>query len=45
MKGVIEHAEDIRNKPEDDEEKKQYILISDEWYDKLMEHPYISSKY
>ena len=44
LKRVIEHAVDIRNKPEDNEEKKEFILISDDWYEQLMSHPYISSK-
>jgi hypothetical protein len=45
LKNIIDHAIEIRNKPEADEERKQFILISDDWYDKLMEHPFISSKF
>lgn len=43
MKKIIDYAIDVRNKPEANEEKKEFILISDGWYDKLMEHPFISS--
>jgi hypothetical protein len=40
---LVDHALEVRNKPEDDETKKEYILMSDEWYDQLMSHPFISS--
>ena len=45
LKKIIDHAIEIWNKPEANEEKKEFILISDEWYNQLMEHPFISSKY
>ena len=45
LKKIVDHAIEIRNKPEDNEEKKEFILITDNWYDELMEHPYLSSKY
>ncbi len=41
---VISHASKQRNEPGQDEEKKNYILIADEWYNKLMQHPFLSSK-
>jgi predicted nicotinamide N-methyase len=40
---LITHANNIRNKPGEQEENKDFILISDEWYSKLMAHPYLSS--
>lgn len=43
VKGIIERANNFRNKPEENEEKKQFILVSDNWLDKLLEHPFISS--
>lgn len=42
---IIDHAVEIRNKPEANEEKKEFILISDDWYEQLMSHPFISSKH
>jgi hypothetical protein len=39
----VDHANEVRFRKELNEEKKEYILISDDWYSKLMEHPYVSS--
>ena len=33
MDDIVKHAYALRNKPELDEEKKDYILISDDWFD------------
>ena len=44
VKELVEHASKQRHQPEQDETKKDYILISDDWYKKFMQHPFISSK-
>jgi hypothetical protein len=43
LKNLVDHALEVRNKPEDNEEKKEYILMSDDWYEQLLSHPFISS--
>ena len=44
IKEIIAEASKKRFKPEEDETKKQAILISDKWMEELMKHPYHSSK-
>ena len=44
MKEIIAEASKKRFKPEEDNTKKQAILISDTWMAELMKNPYHSSK-
>ena len=44
MKEIIAEASKKRFKPEEDDNKKQAILISEKWMEELMKHPYHSSK-
>jgi hypothetical protein len=41
---LIEASLNRRNDPVANEEKKEYILVSDDWHSKLLSHPFISSK-
>jgi hypothetical protein len=45
MKDIIKDANEKRFKPSDDPEKKEGILITDDWLKELTAHPYHSSKY
>ena len=44
MKDIIKDAQDKRFKPSDDPEKKEGILITEDWLKELTAHPYHSSK-
>jgi hypothetical protein len=44
MRDIIDEASKKRFKVQDDDPKKQGILISDTWMAELMKHPYYSSK-
>jgi hypothetical protein len=45
MRDIIDEASKKRFKVQDDDPRKQGILISDTWMAELMKHPYYSSKY
>ena len=45
MADIIEEAHKRRFKPSEEEEKKDSILISENWFKELQKHPYYSSKY
>lgn len=44
MRDIIDEANHKRFKVDEDDPKKQGILISDVWMQELMKHPYHSSK-
>lgn len=44
MKDIIKDAQEKRFKPSDDLEKKEGILITEDWLKELTAHPYHSSK-
>ncbi len=44
MKDIIKDAQDKRFKPSNDPEKKEGILITEDWLKELTAHPYHSSK-
>ena len=44
MKDIIKDANDKRFKPSDEGDKKEGILITEDWLKELNAHPYHSSK-
>lgn len=44
MKEILKGANDQRFKPSDEPEKKEGILITEDWLKELTAHPYHSSK-
>ena len=45
MKDIIKDAQEKRFKPSNDPERKEGILITEDWLKELTAHPYHSSKY
>jgi hypothetical protein len=44
MKEILKDANDMRYKPSEAPEKKEGILITEDWLKELTAHPYHSSK-